>query len=233
MALLPLKRQRASDEVYEALRESILARLFKPGERLQMTHIAEKLGVSMTPLRQAIQRLAAEGLIEIRPRSGTFITRLDAREVDETCEIRCALECLAGEKAIERIAEDELEEFRSILRKLEKPVVSAESRKRHEQANTRFHNHLIACSGNQRLVEMYNGLNAHLQIARLHAGDLYWADRLKAEQREHERIVTALEARNPAELRQALREHILRAKQSLLAALREEGDARAERALGM
>ena len=76
MELTKISRQRATDEVYEALRQSILGHLFAPGERLQVEEIAAKLGVSLTPVRHAIQQLATEGLIEIKPRSGTFVAKL-------------------------------------------------------------------------------------------------------------------------------------------------------------
>ena len=107
MELTRLKRQRATDEVYQALRQSILGHLFAPGQRLQVEEIASKLGVSLTPVRHAIQQLATEGLIEIRPRSGTFIAQLTARDIEETSDIRCALECLAAEKAVSQKESDD------------------------------------------------------------------------------------------------------------------------------
>ena len=219
MELTRLKRQRASDEVYQAMRQGIVTHLFKPGERLQVEDIATKLGVSLTPVRQAIQQLAAEGLIEIRPRSGTFVAQLTARDVGETCDLRCALECLAAETAVVRVTGEDLAEFHELLGRLGRPAESEEHRKRHEGDNTRLHRLLIECSGNRRLLEMYESLHAHLQIARVHSRDADWAMRLDLEQAEHEEIVAALEARDLARLHAALRNHILRARQSLMAGL--------------
>src|SRR6266704_2236481 len=104
MELTKIRRERAVDAVYEALRQAIVSSLMKPGERLKVDELAQKLGVSLTPVRSAIQQLANEGLVEIRPRSGTFVASLSPRDVEETFEIRCALECLAGEKASGNIA---------------------------------------------------------------------------------------------------------------------------------
>lgn len=221
MALTRLKRDRASDEVYAALRQGILSQLFNPGERLRVDDIASKLGVSLTPVRQAIQQLAVEGLIEIRPRSGTFVTRLTARDVSETCDIRRALECLAAERAVERVSGEQIGEFRELLARLARPAISEQERKRHEQDNTRLHSLLIECSGNRRLAEMYESLNAHLQIARLHLRDTDWAVRLDLEKAEHEEIVAALEACDLPRLQAALRRHIQRARQSLIAGLQD------------
>lgn len=221
MALTQLKRQRASDEVYESLRQAILTAMFAPGERLQVETIANKLGVSITPVRSAIQQLATEGLIEIRPRSGTFVATLTPEDVFETSEIRCALECLAGELAIPRLTDDDVAQFRSLLKSMGVPVETPKARRTHEQDNTRFHKLLIACSGNRRLIEMYESLNAHLQIARLHGRDEDWKKRLSMESAEHEEIVAALEERNVPRVREALHRHILRATSSMIATLKQ------------
>jgi DNA-binding transcriptional regulator YhcF (GntR family) len=132
MELTRLTRQRATDEVYQALRQSILGHLFIPGERLQVEEIATKLGVSLTPVRHAIQQLATEGLIEIRPRSGTFVAKLTTRDLEETSDIRCALECLAAETAVRLATGHQISQLRSLAARIGTPVHSAEDRKRHE-----------------------------------------------------------------------------------------------------
>lgn len=219
MELTRLKRQRATDEVYEALRQSILGHLFEPGQRLQVEEIAAKLGVSLTPVRHAIQQLSTEGLIEIRPRSGTFIAQLTALDVEETSDIRCALECLAAETAVHRATASDIAELRLLAMRIATVSRTGEDRKQHEQDNLRFHKLLIECSGNRRLAEMYESLNAHLQIARIHSQEADWAARLEVEKAEHEAIVAALEARDLTALVEALRHHILRARRSLAAGL--------------
>jgi len=222
MELTKISRQRATDEVYEALRQSILGHLFAPGERLQVEEIAAKLGVSLTPVRHAIQQLATEGLIEIKPRSGTFVAKLTSRDVEETSDIRCALECLAAETAVQRVTEEEISELRAMVARIGAPVRNEQDRKRHEQDNLQFHRLLIGCSGNKRLGEMYESLNAHLQIARVHSRESDWETRLGVERAEHEAIVEALAERNLPTLVAELRRHILRARQSLAAGLKQE-----------
>src|SRR4051794_1765784 len=108
MEIMKLHRERAVDAVYQAIRQAILSSRLKPGERLNVDDLAEKLGVSLTPVRGAIQQLSTEGLIEIRPRSGTFVAQLTERDVEETYKIRCALECLAAEEVIGRLDKAEL-----------------------------------------------------------------------------------------------------------------------------
>src|ERR1700676_3325433 len=118
MEFIKLQRQRAADEVYQALRQAIVNYHIKPGERLDVEDLSAKFGVSLTPVRSAIQQLATEGLVEIRPRSGTFVASLTARDVEETFKIRCALECLAGEDAIHRITPQQIRRMKELLRGL-------------------------------------------------------------------------------------------------------------------
>lgn len=219
MELTPLSRKRATDEVYEAMRQAILSRTFLPGERLNVEEIAAKLGVSLTPIRHALQQLATEGLVEIQPRSGTYVANLSPRDVEETFDIRCALECLAAEKAAERGGHDLVRRLRGLLAELARPLATAEDRQHHEQANVEFHRAIVGAAGSRKLAEMYESLNAHLQIARVHRADDDWQGRLAVEQREHEAIVAALEARDIPTLTAAVRTHILRARDALVARL--------------
>lgn len=215
-----IQRERAVDAVYQALRHAVVTCVIKPGERLNVEELAEKFGVSLTPVRGAIQQLATEGLIEIRPRSGTFVASLNPEEVDETFKIRCALECLAGEQAIERIDTPQLRRLRALLKSLKKRVVTEEDRNAHEKDNSELHQIIVEASGNRKLQEMYNALNAHIKIARIHAAEADWPIRMQEEQAEHEAIVAALENKDTAALIAATRKHIYRAKDSMLAALK-------------
>ncbi|MBL8242092.1 MAG: GntR family transcriptional regulator [Bryobacterales bacterium] len=226
MKLRRLTRKRATDEVYENLRDAILNRLFVPGERLQVDEIAERLGVSLTPVRHAIQQLATEGLIEIKPRSGTFVATLSLEDIEATFDVRIALECLAAEKAMNVVRPSDLQKLDELLELLRKPVTSEDVLRKHEKANSELHLLLIEAAGNRRLTEIYKGLNAHLTIARIHAAERNTREdprpaqeitkRFSAEQAEHEEIVAALKARDLPRMQAAVRKHIGRAKASLM-----------------
>jgi DNA-binding GntR family transcriptional regulator len=220
MEFTKIQRERAVDSVYQAMHQAIVDCALKPGERLNVEELAEKFGVSLTPVRGAIQQLATEGLIEIRPRSGTFVASLNHQEIDETFKIRCALECLAGEEAVQRISPDDLERLRELIRRLKKKVVTEQDRKAHEKDNSELHQIIVEASGNRKLQEMYHALNAHIKIVRIHAAEANWPVRMQEEQAEHEAIVSALEARDAAALTAAMRKHIYRAKDAMLAALK-------------
>lgn len=221
MELVKLQRQRAVDAVYDALRSAIINSLLLSGERLNIDELAEKLGVSLTPVRGAVQRLATEGLVEIHPRSGTFVASLTVQDVDETFKIRCALECLAARDAIGKFTDRDVRRLRELLRALRKPVRSESDRIAHEKNNSELHLTIVQSSGNRRLQEIYEELNAHLRIARIHAGEIDWVARLRAEQTEHEAIVDAIEARDAPAVEKALTQHIYRAKDNMIKALRD------------
>jgi len=216
IGLVKIERRRAVDDVHQAIREAILDRRFPPGMRLNVEELASQLGVSLTPVRSAIQLLAADGLVDVHSRSGTFVATLTRRDLEETFDIRCALECLAAEKAVELVTPEQIEQARKLLLVLSKPVRTDANRKAHEQANSELHDIIIRSSGNQRLADMYDSLKAHIAMCRLHRMDETWQSRLPQEQREHEEILAALEKRDAKALSKALRSHILRAKATLL-----------------
>jgi GntR family transcriptional regulator, rspAB operon transcriptional repressor len=226
MELAKLERQRAVDAVYEVLRQAIVTYTLKPGERMNIDELAQKLGVSLTPVRSAIQKLSTEGLVEIRSRSGTFVASLTAQDVEETFRIRCALECLAARDGLETLA-GQVGRMKELLDAMRKPVRNARGQHAHELANSEFHQIIVRAAGNRRLVDMYEALNAHIKIARIHSSESGWPARVSREQNEHEAIVSAIEKRATDQLCAALQAHIYRAKDTLVATLRQLEDTRA------
>jgi len=222
MKMLPrLSRSRASDSVFDILRENIVGRGFRPGDRLDVRALADQLGVSATPVKDAINRLAAEGLVEIRPRSGTFVAELAPDAVAETFEIRRALECLAAERVVTQLTPDLLARFQDVVDAMDRPVSTERDRTEHERKNVELHTLLVEASGNRRLTELYRSLNAHLTIARIHSRRRPDDDRLEQERREHRAILEALATRDAAALVSALDRHIRRAGIALVGDLRE------------
>lgn len=220
-----LSRQRTSDSVYDALRHAILSRKFASGQRLNVHQLAGELGVSLTPVKDALTRLEAEALIQIRPRSGTFVTAVSPDDVAETFEIRCALECLAAEKALARATSDDVAQLRALTGQIVAPAEGEEGRLAHAARNIEFHKRIVTLSGSRRLVNLYESLDAHIQIARIHLGHANWKTRLESELQEHLAVVDALARHDGPALVAALRHHIMRAAESLVRDLRNlDGD---------
>jgi DNA-binding GntR family transcriptional regulator len=203
--------------VYDALRNAILTSTFQPGQRLDVRHLAAELGVSPTPIKEAITRLEAEALIEVRPRSGTFVTAVSPEDIYETFEIRCALECLAGEKAIAHATPADIARLRAIA----DGIAAASDDSTHSAGNVDFHKTIVTLAGSDRLRDTYESLEAHIQIARIHLGRRDWTTRLAEEHAEHVAIVDAIASRQRDAAVAALRTHIMRAAESLVRDLRE------------
>lgn len=217
--LSPITRERANDAVHAALRDAILTSVLRPGERLNIPDLAKQLDVSLTPVRNAVQLLAAEGLIEVRPRSGTFVANVSAEDVKETFQLRRALECLAAELACEAMSAREVAALRGLHRSMCKPIRDERDRAQHERDNVAFHLAILNASRNSKLIDANQRLNAHIQIARIHAADSAWKNRLQDESREHEEIVNAIASKDAARAVQAVRAHLDRACASLVQAI--------------
>lgn len=213
---LVINQARISEQVYDYLRGEIMTGRFAPGERLNLDELVERLRVSKMPVKEAVGRLAAEGLIDIQARRGTFISRVDPRELAETFEVRRGLEVLAGELAIENVTKLEIAKLRHLITEMES-AAEDHNVTVHLEKNFAFHELIIELSGNRKLMEIYRLLRAQIHIAGVHYRSENWLNRVEQEQREHRAIVRALEQRDPEAVGRAISDHLKRAKLSLVA----------------
>lgn len=201
------------DLVFEALREAIVNGTLAPGERLMEVQLAEELGVSRTPVREAIRRLELEGYVVMVPRKGAYVASMSAKDVADVFEIRAALEGLAAELAAERITEEELEELERRLHFVALRVEQGDL-ERLVEADTEFHDLLYRASRNQRLVQILGNLRE--QIQRFRTASLATPGRMQETLEEHKRIVEAVAGRNAALARRLAEEHIENAENRML-----------------
>lgn len=205
--------------VFESLREAIIQGRLKPGERLMEIQLADEMGVSRTPIREAIRKLELEGFVVMVPRKGAFVAGISVKDIVDVFEIRASLEALAAGLAAERITPDELEELERSLVVISE-VSSKEDINAIVETDTNFHELIYKASRNERLSQMIVHLKE--QIQRFRTTSLSQPGRSKNALEEHRKIVEAISDRN-AELAQSLaREHIENAEQSMLNALRED-----------
>ncbi|MGB9804170.1 GntR family transcriptional regulator [Desulfofundulus sp.] len=203
--------------VFESLREAIIQGRLKPGERLMEIQLAEEMGVSRTPVREAIRKLELEGFVVMVPRKGAYVAGISVKDIVDVFEVRAALEALAAGLAAERITDEELEELERALVKTYE--VSSQDLDALVETDTRFHELIYKASRNERLIQIITNLAD--QIQRFRATSLAQPGRTKHALEEHKQIVEAISERN-VELAQILaREHIENAEQSLLNALGE------------
>lgn len=205
--------------VFETLREAIITGQLKAGERLMEVQLAEEMGVSRTPVREAIRKLELEGLVVMVPRKGAYVADLSTKDIADVFEIRAALEALAAALACERITEEELEELERLLVKV------AECAEKNDletliQVDTQFHDVLYRASRNDRLVQIINNLRE--QIQRFRTTSLATPGRMRETVEEHKALVEAIAARNVELAQRLAQEHIENAENRLLEAIREE-----------
>ncbi|HEY8495691.1 MAG TPA: GntR family transcriptional regulator [Limnochordales bacterium] len=205
--------------VFEAIREAIISGHLKPGERLMEIQLAEELGVSRTPVREAIRKLEQEGFVVMVPRKGAYVADISMKDIAEVFEIRGALEGLAAELAAERATEEELERLERLL------VAIGECIERQDvdgmiEKDTEFHDLLFSASHNERLVQILSLLRE--QIQRFRSRTLARVERMKVALEEHKAIVEAL-GRRDSELARSLAEaHIESAQSSLMKLITEQ-----------
>ena len=211
---------RVTDTIYQLLREKIVARDLAPGSKINVDAVARQLEVSRTPVHEALTVLAADGLVDVRPRKGTFVTEFTLDDYRETLDIRRALELLAAETICDHITDADVSELRALMRDMQRVAASqqdpAEAARRHDAKNLEFHLRLVRLSGNRRLVAMYEDLRAHLPIARAPLDACHWRPPADPETREHGRILAALEARDASQLAITLHDHLSRSASSLI-----------------
>ena len=173
---LPLR-----DVVFNTLRQAILKGELAPGERLMEIQLAEKLGVSRTPIREAIRKLELEGLVLMIPRKGAEVAKISEKSLRDVLEVRRSLEELAIELACQRMSEEDMDELERVQRNFRNAIAKGEAMTIAE-TDEQYHDVIYQGTGNDKLVQM-------LLV-------------------EHEHILKALRNRNIADAKNAAREHI-------------------------
>ena len=219
--LLPIKLDSYKplrEVVSETLRDAIASGVLQPGERLMEIQLAEELGVSRTPVREAIRKLELEGFVVMVPRRGTYVADLSLKDINEVFEIRTALDVLAAGLAAERITDEELELLERLLVHIGEYIDNGNMEKIVD-ADSQFHDILYKASRNDRLVGIINNLRE--QFTRFRTISIAYPGRLKDTWEEHRRLVEAIAQRNVDVAMQLAREHMENAEQTLLLDMNE------------
>ncbi len=175
---LPLR-----DVVFNTLRQAILTGELKPGERLMEIHLADRLGVSRTPIREAIRKLELEGLVTMIPRKGAEVAQITEKSMSDVLEVRRSLDALCVELACERITEKELEALKAACEAFERAVHTRDLT-RIAKADVALHDIIVQATGNSRLVQLVNNLSEQMYRYRFeYIKDVSQHDKLVEEHR--------------------------------------------------
>lgn len=209
---LPLR-----DVVFNTLRQAILTGELKPGERLMEIHLANKLGVSRTPIREAIRKLELEGLVTMIPRRGAEVAQITEKSMNDVLEVRRALDALCAELACDRITEEGLSALKDACTRFELAIKTKDAKKI-AQADVALHDIIVQATGNQRLIQLVNNLSEQMYRYRFE----YIKDTSQHENlvEEHRIIYESILKKDKVTAAQAARIHIDNQEKAIIRQIR-------------
>jgi len=217
--LAPIKLdsyQPLREVVCESLREAIRSGVLKPGERIMEIQLAEELGVSRTPVREAIRKLELEGYVVMMPRRGTYVASMSIRDINEIFEIRTALESLSNGLAADHITDDELEHLQRLLVIIGGYIKEGNIEKIVE-TDIEFHDLMYHAARNERLVGIISNLRD--QLTRFRTLSMSYPGRLEETLEEHRLIVDAIASGDRKAASRAAERHMENSEKTLLKAM--------------
>ena len=197
---LPLR-----DVVFNTLRQAILRGELKPGERLMEIQLANKLGVSRTPIREAIRKLELEGLVLMIPRKGAEVAEITEKSLRDVLEVRRALEELAVELVCEKITEEQIQDLKDAAEEFKESLESGDIT-RIAGADVKFHDVIYMATDNQKLIQLLNNLRE--QMYRYRVEYLKRSDFHQQLIDEHEEIIETIESGQKDRAVQVVCQHV-------------------------
>jgi DNA-binding GntR family transcriptional regulator len=188
-------------EVYKIIKEGIRHREFLPGMQLKESDLVEKLGVSRTPIREALNQLSKEGIIEIFPRRGAFVKNCSKEEVIEILILREVLEGVAARLATSRMNDERIRKLEEFFKEHQEGLID------YGQADEKFHSEIIQASGSARLLELVNNLKDNLQMLDMRAVSFRYPERVRKSMEEHLRIIETFRKKDAVLAEGLTREH--------------------------
>ncbi len=199
--------------VFESVRGAIISGVLKPGERLMEVQLAEKLGVSRTPIREAIRKLELEGLVIMMPRKGAYVADLSLKDITDVLEIRAALEGLASGLAALRITDEEIEELELTAVQFHQ-AIEADDFDMIVQKDIEFHDRIFKAARNEKLLQITNNLRE--QVQRFRIMYINKSNKSKDLAKEHYEIAEAISKRNIDMAERIAKRHIENAEKYIL-----------------
>ena len=197
---LPLR-----DVVFNTLRQAILRGELKPGERLMEIQLANKLGVSRTPIREAIRKLELEGLVLMIPRRGAEVAEITEKSLRDVLEVRAALEELAVDLACDRISAEDIQNLKEAAKEFEAALQGGDVTE-YAEADVKFHDIIYLATDNQRLIQLLYNLRE--QMYRYRVEYLKRTEVHPVLLAEHEHIIECFEKHDKAAAKVAISTHI-------------------------
>ena len=215
------ERKSLGQDVYDHLKQAIIDQDIAPGARLVESRMAKMLGISRTPLREALHKLEREDWIEKIPSGGFKVITLTRDDIEETFGIRAVLEAYAARLAAQKHRPDDLKPLEKVMKKFQDSLDKKQTA-RLPDINTEFHDLLYAMSDSPRLIKMINQLQA--QISRFRQIILKQEAFAQESCQDHIDMLAAMRRRDEDRVETLVRVHILKGKQAVMHRLKEEDD---------
>jgi hydroxymethylglutaryl-CoA lyase len=214
-------RSGSADRVYDTLRQGILDGTYAQGARLGEADLADSLGVSRTPVREALRRLGSEGLLATLPNKGARVRTWTAGELGDIFDLRALLEGHAAARAATRVTDADISAMNDLVTRMEAAAGEGVSPDIDliTELNGAFHGAIVAASGNSLLPELMNSL-IHVPVVS-HTYRLYSPARMRQSMRQHRELLDAVTAGDPAWAEAVMRVHVLSARPVLVGAARD------------
>lgn len=209
---LPLR-----DVVFKTLRQAILKGELEPGERLMEIQLAERLGVSRTPIREAIRKLELEGLVLMIPRRGAEVAEITEKSMRDVLEVRRALEVLAVSLSCDRISGEQIEALKEAAEEFDRSL-TLDDVTRTAEADVHFHDIIYRSTDNQRLIQLLSNLGE--QMYRYRVEYLKHREFHPQISREHKELISYLEAGQKGQAEEKIAVHIDKQAQAVLETIR-------------
>lgn len=199
-------------KIYDILKEEIITLCLPPGEPLIEEKLAKRFKVSRTPIREVLNKLNHEGLVELIPQKGAFVGRVGFIDVRELFQIREALEGIATKISVSRFTKEELDEFESAL--------DTEDLDKAEEVGRKLHQTILEKAGNKRISSLIDVLRSQIERMYFFAKNLPGREKRSLE--EHREILRALKMKNGELAEKAMRKHMVSTLRTVIESLGEE-----------
>lgn len=211
-----IKSSLLAQQVYDQMRHNIMLRKYHPGQKLDMQSLADTFGVSRSPVKDAIQQLVHEGLLEVVPRKGTYVTEIQLEDFLEVIETRLMIELWASNRLLASISEEQQQVLQGIVREMDQLLTKETFNFEHySQLDMQFHLKIVAWANNKRLEKIYRSLNTHVILSRI-----VYSTSLEStieRHKDHHLLLEAIRDQNVEQFHAAIEQHLTSLKEEAIA----------------
>jgi DNA-binding GntR family transcriptional regulator len=202
------------EKAYRIIKKKLLALEFEPGSRIREDHLAEEISMSRTPVREAINRLTAEGFIKNVPRRGIFFVKIEPEEIKDLLDVRQALEVLAIDKCVQKISPDQIRKLENIIQEIDASLKEGEF-PRCNELDSQFHQEIARVSGNKKLIDFCIEVEDHMHLARAIEKETHTHEKIQCALDEHRIILECIRNKDKLGAEKAIIVNIMSMRKNL------------------